>query len=537
MSAGDEMSFKRKNAVLFFLSLFISAIAFSARAEMVYNRGNSGEPASLDPHMHSTVQESHISRDMFEGLLHENAQGEAIPGSAEDWAVSEDGKVYTFKIRANAKWSNGEDLTAEDFVFSFRRMLDPKTAAKYASILYPVKNAEEVNSGKLKPEDLAVRAIDAKTLEVTLRGPTPYFTEMLTHSASYPVNRRNLEKFGAEWVKPGNIVSNGAYIAREFIPKDRVVLVKNKNYYDADKVKIDVVRYIPIEDRSTAIKRFEAGEIDSYDQFHHEQIEYMRANMQGEFFTGPYLGIYYYAINFKKPPFDNARLRRALALAVDREYLSEKIFTGTMTAGYSIVPPGITGYQTAEYDFKDKTQLDREDEARKIMEELGYSKEKPLKLDIRYNTGEEHKACAVAVAEMWKNIYVETSLTNTDGKTHYEYLRNGGDFDIARVGWIGDFKDPQTFLATAQTGDGNNHSRFSNAEFDSWMRKAEQEVDAQKRFSHLAEAEKIALHEAAYVSLLYYNYHNLVSKKLVGFEQNIMDHHLTKWMSIDMSRS
>ncbi|MES2906731.1 MAG: peptide ABC transporter substrate-binding protein [Pseudomonadota bacterium] len=513
------------------------AFATSVQAETVFNRGNSGEPATLDPHKHSTVQESHISRDMWEGLVQYNAEGNVIPGSAESWTMSPDGKVYTFKIRTGAKWSNGEPLTAEDFVYSFRRMLDPKTAAQYASILYPVKNAEEVNAGKMKPEELAVRALDAQTFEVTLRGPIPYFTEMLTHTAAFPVNRANLEKFGDDWVKPENIVSNGPYVVSEFVPKDRVVLVKNKNYYDAGKLKIDTVKYIPIEDRATALKRFEAREIDSYDQFHHEQMEYIRTNLKGEFFTGPYLGTYYYAVNATKAPFNNPTLRRALALAIDREYLAEKIFTGSMIAGYSIVPPGIKGYTAAEYDFKDRLQLDREDEARKIMEELGYNKDKRLTLEIRYNTAEEHKACAVAVADMWKNIYVDTKYINTDGKSHYEHLRNGGDYDVGRVGWIGDFKDPQTFLATAQTGDSNNHSRYSNPKFDELMLKAEQEMNAQKRFDDLSKAEKIAMDDAAYIVLVHYSYHNLVAKKVKGFEQNIMDVHPTKWMSIDSSRS
>ena len=534
------MSRRRHFKILSSLSL-AAVLSFGAatmaRAEMVYNRGNSGDMATLDPQKTSTVQESHITRDAWEGLTQWDAKGEAIPGTAESWTVSDDGTVYTFKIRDNAKWSNGDSVKAGDFVFAFRRMVDPATAAAYAAILYPIKNAEEINASKMKPEELAVRAVSDKTLEVTLRAPTPYFTAMLTHQAAYPLHKASMDKFGADWVKPGNLVTNGAYTFSEFIPKDRITLVKNKNYYDADKVKIDTVKYIPIEDRGAAMKRFENGEIDTYDQFSFEQMPYIRANLDGRYFTGPYLGTYYYPIRTDKAPYNNPKLRRALALAVDREYLAEKIYNGTMTPAYSLIPPGLTGYSASYADYKDMSQLDREDEAKKLMEGLGYGPDKHLKLEISYNTGEDHKAAAVAISNMWKNIYVDVSLTNRDGKTHYNYLQDNGDYDVARAGWIADFKDPQTFLAITQTGDGNNYSHYSNPQLDDWLKKAAFEKDAAARFTDLGEAEKVVMAETPVIVLLYYNYHNLVAKKVQGFEQNIMDVHPTKWMSIDASRS
>jgi oligopeptide transport system substrate-binding protein len=544
----------REKALIVLVGFLFALLPSLANAQMVYNRGNSGEPSTLDPHKMSTVQESHIGRDLFEGLLQYDVHGHAIPGAAESWTVSPDGKVYTFKIRENAAWSNGDPLVADDFVFAFRRMVDPRSASRYASILYPIQGAEEVHTAPVDettakkqnkafvPIDellskLGARVIDKKTLEVTLRAPTPYFTEMLTHQAAFPLHKPSIDKYGTEWVKPGNLVSNGAYIVTEFVPKDHITLVKNKNYYDANKVKIDQVNYIPIEDRNSALKRFEAGEIDNYDQFPPEQMTHIRNDLKGLYFMGPYLGIYYYAIRTDKPPFNNPKLRRALSLAVDREYLAEKIFNGTYTPAYSLAPPGINGYQPAFADYKNMSQIDRDDEARKIMQDLGYSKDKPLKLEIRYNTGEEHKACAIAIADMYKNIFVETTMINTDGKTHYSYLQEKGDYDLARAGWIADFKDPQTFLAVVQTGDGNNYSQFSNAELDGWLHKAETEVDGAKRFEDLTKAEEVAMRETPVIVLQYYNYHNLVAKKLIGFEQNIMDVHPTKWMSIDNSRS
>src|SRR6266542_2143197 len=248
--------------------LVAAALALSclgASAESVWNRGNSADPESLDPHKTSTVYEAHILRDLFEGLVMQDAKSNLIPGAAESWTISPDGKVYTFKLRADAVWSNGEPVTSDDFVYSFRRLQNPETAAEYASMLYVVKNGEAVNKGKAKPEELGVKAIDPKTLEITLDEPTPYFLEMLTHQATYPVNHASIDKLGADWIKPGKLVSNGAFTLAEFVPNDHIKIVKNPKFHDAASVKLDVVNYFPTEDRSTAMKRYEAGEIDSND--------------------------------------------------------------------------------------------------------------------------------------------------------------------------------------------------------------------------------------------------------------------------------
>ncbi len=533
---------------------FLALSCSIASAEMVYNRGNSGDMNTLDAHKTTTFQESCVTRDMWEGLLQFDAKGETVPGIATSWTLSGDGKVYTFKLRDDAKWSNGDPVTADDFVFSFRRIEDPRTGSKYSFMLYPIVNAEMINTAPMDEEQakkenkpyvpldellpkMGVRAIDKTTLEVTLNAPTPYFTEMLTHQAAYPLHEASIKKYGADWVKPENIVTNGAYRITEFVPKDHITLVKSKSYYDADKVKIDKVNYIPLEDRGAALKRFEAGEIDSYDEIPVEQMKYVEQNLKGRYFISTWIGLYYYSIRSDKAPFNDPKLRRALALAVDRDYIATKIWNGTVQPAYSYVPPGITGYKGSFADYKDMSQLDREDEARKIMEGLGYSKDKPLKLEIRYNTSEDHKNTAVAIANMWKNIYVETSLLNTDGKTHYDFLQSNGNFDVARATWIADYKDPQTFLALMQTGNGLNYAHFSNPDVDGWLRKAESEGDAQQRYDNLTKAEDEALKQTPLIPILYYASHNLVAPRLVGFQLNLMNMHPTKWMSIDSSRS
>lgn len=507
------------------------AVIAPAMSEVVYNRGNSADPESLDPHKTSTVYEAHILRDLYEGLVMQDKNAELIPGAAESWNVSDDGTVYTFKLRANGVWSDGSPVTAEDFVYAFRRLEDPATGAEYASMLYVVKNGEEVNTGKMKPEELAVKAIDPLTFEVTLKSPTPYFLEMLTHQSTYPVNKAAIDKLGADWIKAGNLVSNGAYTLTEFTPNDHIKLTKNPKFHDAANVKIDVVNYYPTEDRSTAIKRFEAGELDSNDDIPTEQLADLKAKFGDQLRVGPYLGTYYFAIKTDKAPWDNVELRNAISMAIDRDLLAE-VWQNSMLPGYSMVPPGIAGYTPALAKFADMSQIDREDEAQKVLEKLGYSADKPLKMEIRYNTSENHKNTAVAIQEQLKPLGVEVSLVNTDTKTHYGLLEQKGDYDVARAGWIADYKDPESFLGISRKASGNNYSNYDSAAFEKAMETAAAAGGKpEERMKHLAEAERLLVDEVGNIPLLYYSYKNLVSPKITGYDENVMDVHPTRFIS------
>ena len=521
-------------ATVFAVSLSVAGGAFIAPslAETVYNRGNSADPESLDPHKTSTVYEAHILRDLFEGLVMQDQNAEMIPGAAESWTVSDDGTVYTFKLRQGATWSDGSPVTAEDFVYAFRRLEDPATGAEYASMLYVVKNGEEVNTGKAKPEELGVKAVDDQTFEVTLKSPTPYFLEMLTHQSTYPVNRAAIEKLGDDWIKPGNLVSNGAYTLAEFIPNDHIKLVKNPKFHDAANVKIDVVNYFPTEDRSTAIKRFEAGELDSNDDIPTEQMTDLKAKFGDQLRIGPYLGTYYYAIKTDKAPWDNVELRNAISMAIDRDFLAEKVWQNSMIPGYSMVPPGIEGYESAMASFADKSQIDREDEAKAILEKLGYGPNNPLKMEIRYNTSENHKNTAVAIQEQLKPLGVEVSLINTDTKTHYSLLEQKGDFDVARAGWIADYKDPESFLGISRKASGNNYANYNSPKFEELMDQAAAAGGKpEERLKYLSEAERVLVDDVPNLPLLYYSYKNLISPKLTGFVPNVMDIHPTRFIS------
>ena len=525
---------KLLSATLLASSLLLAGGAFTvpAFAEVVYNRGSAAEPETVDPHKTSTVYEAHVLRDLFQGLVMQDAKAELIPGAAESWTVSDDGKVYTFKLRKDAVWSDGSPVTAEHFVYSFRRLEDPATGAEYASMLYPIVNAEEANTGKGKLEDIGVKAVDATTLEVTLKAPTPYFLEMLTHQAAYPVNKASIDKLGADWIKPGNLVSNGAFTLAEWVPNDHIKMVKNPKFYDAANVKIDVVNFIPTEDRSSAMKRYEAGELDSYDDLPTEQLADLKAKFGDQVRVAPYLGTYYYAVKTDKAPWDNVELRTAISEAIDRDFLAEKVWNNSMFPGYSMVPPGIKGYTPAMAKFADKSQIDREDDAKAILEKLGYTPEKPLKMEIRYNTSENHKNTAVAIQEQLKPLGIEVTLLNTDTKTHYGFLEQKGNYDVARAGWIADYQDPETFLGISRKASGNNYSSYVSPKFEEAMDKAAAAGgNPEERLKLLSEAERVMIDDVGNIPLLYYSFHNIVSPKLVGFDDNVMDVHPSRFIS------
>jgi oligopeptide transport system substrate-binding protein len=378
---------------------------------------------------------------------------------------------------------------------------------------------------------MGVKAVDANTLEVTLKGPTPYFLEMLTHQAMYPVSEANVTKFGNDYVKPGNLVSNGAFTLAENVPNDHIKLVKNPKYVDAANVSLDAVNYIPTEDRAAGIKRYQAGEVDSMNDFPTEQLADLKAKLGDQIHITPELGTYYYVFKTKKAPWNNPELRNAISMVIDRDQLANKVWQGSMIPAYSMVPPGSKGYVPSYMAYAQMPQLDREDAAKKIFDKLGISPAHPQKLEIRYNTSENHKNTAVAIQEMLKPFGFDVSLINADGKTHYSYLEQHGDFDLARAGWIADFKDPVTFLNLGHTGDGNNYAEYSNKDFDALLDKAAVEADPAARMKELSDAEAIYMNDIGILPLLYYGNHNLVSPKIHGFKDNVMDKHPSRFVS------
>lgn len=515
-------------AVIFFS---VSLGAASTSAAML-NLHNGGDPASLDPHKVSGDWENRIVGDIFEGLMTEDIGALPIAGQAESWTISDDGLIYTFKLRDNANWSDGQPVTAGDFVFAFQRIMDPATAASYAYLQFPIKNAEAINSGKITDfGELGVKALDDKTLEITLEQPTPFFLGALTHYTAYPVPKHVVEAKGDEWIKMENIVVNGPYKPVEWIPGAHVTTAKNDQYYDVASLKIDGVKFFVLEDQSAALKRYRAGEFDILTVFPKDQYQWLQENHPGEARVAPFAGLYYYVFNHRKPPFDDARVRKALSMAINREVIGPQILgTGELPA-YSWVPPGMANSgESSEVDWAEMPYPEKVEMAKALIAEAGYGKDNPLKVTLRYNTSDNHKRVAVAVAAMWKALGVEAKLFNSELKVHYAEIRKG-EFDVARAGWLADYNDPVNFLDLLKGGTSNNYGAYSSPEFDKLMDQAALETDLDKRAKLLTQAEKIAMDDNAAAPIYFYLSENVVSPKIKGFEDNAFDIHRTRWLT------
>lgn len=515
-----------------------AALLAAPAAAQTYLRGNDGDPETLDQHKTSTVAEAHILRDMYEGLVVNNGAGEVVPGVASEWTVSDDGRTIAFTLREDARWSNGDPVTADDFVYSLRRIMDPATGAKYANLLYPILNAEAVNKGEKPVEELGVRAVADRTLEITLAQPTAYFVELLTHQTGLPVHPQSVEEHGAEFLTPENSVTNGPYELVSFTPNDRLVLEKNANFHAAESVAIERVEYIPFEDRATCLRRFEAAEVQSCSEVPREQIASINARLGDQLHISPYLGTYYYGVNSERPPFDDVRVRKALSLAIDRDFLAKEIFSDSMIPAYSLVPPGMKGYVPEEaaprLDFAQTPMLDREDEALRLLGEAGYGPDRPLRIDVSYNSSEDHRNAATAIAEMWRPLGVEVNFSVRDLPAHYANLRDAKDYDVARAGWIADYADPQNFLfLNLFDNDGFNYGRYKNPEYDALMAQSDAEQDPQQRAQLMAQAEELFLRDEPQIVLLTYSSTSLVSPRLSGWEDNVRNVHPTRYLSLD----
>jgi oligopeptide transport system substrate-binding protein len=503
---------------------------------------NGGDPGTLDPHKASGDWENRVIGDYIEGLLTENAKAEAIPGQAESWEISEDGTVYTFKLRDGIQWSDGTPVTAGDFVFAFQRLFDPKTAADYAYLQFPIKNSEKINSGEITDfNELGVKAIDDKTLEITLEASTPFFLDALTHYTAYPVPKHLVEKLGDDWTKVENIVGNGPYLIKEWLPGSYVRSEKNADYYDAANVQIDEVFYHVLEDQAAALNRYRAGEFDILTDFPADQYQWLQDNMPGQAHVVPFLGVYYYVMNQEEGQvLSDVRIREALSTTVVREVIGPDILgTGELPA-YGWVPPGTNNYVENAYapEWASIPYEDRVAHAKELMTEAGYGPDKPLTLQLRYNTNDNHQRIAVAIAAMWEPLGVKVELFNAETAVHYDALR-AGDFQVGRAGWLLDYNDPSNTLDLLKKGVdqggtmnwGNNYGRYSNDEFNELMVQASTELDLAARGELLAKAEKIAMDEFAAIPIYWYVSKDVVSPKISGFEENAKNIFRTRWLS------
>jgi len=493
------------------------------------HKGNGAEPQTLDPHRAEGVPSANILRDLFEGLTSEAPDGTVIPGVAKSWRVSDDGMLYTFELRNDARWSNGDPVTAFDFEYSLQRSVDPATLSHYSSILYPIQNAEAIISGQRPAADLGVEALDDYTLVIRLNGPTPYLPGLLNHSTTYPVHRGNVETDGARFARPGNLVSNGAYKLEEWVVQSHIKLTRNENYWDDAETVITTVDYYPIENQDSELKRYRADELDITEALPYNQLTWIRENLAAELVIAPYLGSYYFGYNVTRQPFkDDGKLRRALSLAIDRDIITQRITGAGEIPAYGWVPP-VADYEQQRPEWAGWTQEERNDLARRLYHEAGYSKDNPLHVEVLYNTNENHKRLSVAIASMWKQVLgVETSLSNQEWKVFLETRRRREDTEVFRGGWIGDYNDAFTFSQMMYSLNEMNHSGYSNPRYDELLDRAAGEYDTLKRAGFMEEAEQILLEDMPIIPVYFYVSRHLVKPWVGGYQANIMDHRYTK---------
>jgi oligopeptide transport system substrate-binding protein len=370
----------------------------------VLHRGLGTDPETFDAQKSQSVQASIVLRDLGEGLMTYTAGGKLVPGAAEDWSVSDDGLVYTFTLREEGRWSNCDAVTADDFVYTFRRLVDPATAAPRTQSLGIVGNAKQVIAGQSPPTDLGVRAVDPRTLEVTLEQPTPYFLHLLTRPSTFPQNAQNIATHGAQHARPGTLISNGAYTLAAVTPGALIELERNACYHDVESTAIERVHYHVLVEPMSEYNRFRAGELHITSTLPANNFASIREQFPDELRIAPSLGVYYYGFNISRPPFaDNPLLREALSMAIDREVLVEKITARGEKPAYSWVPPGLDGYTPPTMTFSKLAKADREERARALYQQAGFSAQNPARFELRYNTHEDHKQIALAVKSMWED--------------------------------------------------------------------------------------------------------------------------------------
>ncbi|MEP7239659.1 MAG: peptide ABC transporter substrate-binding protein [Devosia sp.] len=519
-------------------ALMLSGSAFA----VTLNLHNGGDARTLDPNKESVNVEDRIISDCFEGLMTIDPKGEPVPGQATSFDVTPDGLTYTFHLRDGIMWSDGTPVVAQDFLTGLEHLENPKTAAEYAYLANFIAGVADYNAGKsTDPSTLGIKALDDKTVQYTLASPTPYFTAALTHPSLYPIPTADYKANGEDWASVDHILCNGPYQIKEWVPGSYVRSEKNAKYYDAANVKIDEVYYHVLEDNAAALNRYRAGEFDIMTDLPTDQLALIQKELPGQARLTPIISVYYYMLNELKKPFDDVEIRKALSMAINRDVITGDILGTGDVAAYSWVPPGVANYQGAVYtnDWQTLPYEERVKQAAAIMASKGYTPENPLKATLRYNTNDNHRRIAVAIAAMWAQIGVQIDLLNAETGVHYDAL-SAGDFEIGRAGWIMDYNDASNMLDILRSGQkqpdgtinwGNNYGRYSNPKFDALMDQAAKELDLVKRAGIMHEAEKLAMDEYGAVPIYDYVTKWVVSPKISGYEDNAVERHLTRYLS------
>lgn len=506
-----------------------------AGGEVVFRRGSGPEPDTLDPQRAEDETSREIIRDLFEGLVGETAGGEFVPGAAEHWSVSADGLRWTFTLRADGAWSNGDPVTAADFVAGFRRAVDPATASSSAAMLAPLDGALQVIAGELPPEALGVAALDDRRLELSLRTPTPYLLGLLTHVISFPVHGPSLASHGERFARVGRLVSNGAYRLDAWEPHSHVQLVRNPHFRSPPQ--IGVVRYYTFERPEAALNRYRAGELDYSAQLPMARFQWLREHLPGELHTAPALATQFWLFNTVRPPADDLRVRQALAMAVDRERLVETVTGLGDHPAYGLVPPGVANYAAQSFGWRELAPAERIGRARTLLAEAGYGPQRPLRVEVHYNTDENLRRVAVAVASMWReHLGVETVLYNEEFRVLLNRRRHPDQWQVLRLAWRGDYNDASNFLEILAADGAVNDTGFADPEYERLLAMAALEVDPALRRALLEEAERRMLAHHPVLPLYHPVSKHLVKPWVRGFHTNVLNRIYSRHLSIDVDQ-
>lgn len=495
--------------------------------------GNGGEPQDLDPQAITGIPEQKVLSALFEGLATEDPKDlHPVPGVAESWDISPDGRIYTFHLRANARWSNGDPITAADYVESYQRMLSPKFASEYAYLIYNfVAGAKDYYEGRQKDfSQVGVKALDDHTLQVTLDHRTPYLMKIIaSHYAWTGVPVRVIKQFGAldekgtAWTRPGNIVGNGPFILKEWSPHQRIVVVRNPKYWDAANVKLDEVVFYPTESQVVDERMFRTGQVDMTYEFPNAKIEVYRREHPQELSITPYLGVYFYRCNVARPPLNDKRVRKALALAIDREAIVEHVMHGGQQPAYAVSYPGVAGYSP-------KARLSGTvADAQRLLAEAGYPGGKGFPtMELSYNTADNNQAVAETIQEMWrKNLGINITLANQEWKVYLD-MQHSKNYTLQRSGWIADYVDPHTFLELWETDNGNNDTNWSNPEYDRLLHAALAAANDEERYALYQKMDAILVDELPVIPIYYYTMVRGLNPKVRGLYPTLLDNHPLK---------
>ncbi|HEX6638584.1 MAG TPA: peptide ABC transporter substrate-binding protein [Steroidobacteraceae bacterium] len=484
-------------------------------------RGNGPDPDSLDPHKARSTEAMMVLRDLFECLTRLDPAAAPAPGAAQGWTVSDDGRVYTFALRPGLHWSNGEPVVAEDFAAGLRRLVDPATASQYAQVVDVLLNAPDIIAGRKPVDALGVAAPDDRTVVITLSAPAPYLPGLLAHPSCAPLHRGSLA-LGERFARAGSQVSNGAFVLTEWLQGSYIRATRNRHYWNDAANRIDAVKYLQIADENAELRAYRASELHCTYVVPRGQFDWIRENHGAELHVSPQLSVYYYGFNLDRKRF-TPKIRRALSMVIDRERLADSVLRVGELPAWGWVPPGTFNYSAQSFDYARLPAAERVDEARRLLAEEGFTPQKPLEFELRYNAGEVHNKVAVAVASMWKEaLAVEARLAAVEFRSLMADVERR-DIDVYRLSWVGDYNDPYNFLQYLKSDFGINLPHYRSDAYDALLLEAGIQTDAARRRELLERAERLMLADHPVIPLYFYVNKHLVKPEVRGWYDNVMN--------------